>query len=124
MKKIIIMGIILFLTSGCDNNLNCKKTAKYDGVNFNIQVKGNFDGAHLNSLELNNKASLTGNYKNYDEVFNKTLEDYLNKFKGENIKSSVDNNNLEFMVKISSFDKKISYKSLKQSLEDEGYKCE
>lgn len=124
MKKFIIIGTILFLTSGCDNNLKCLKKAEYDGVDFNIKVEGQFKGGSLKSLEVNNEANLKGNYANYKEVFERTVNDYLDKFKGKNVKTTVDENDLNFKVVVSKFDKKISYSALKQSLMDDGYKCD
>lgn len=121
MKKIIILGITLFLTCGCDNNLSCEKTAKYDDMNIDINVSSEFHNGNITELEVKNNVKLKGDYKDYSEILNKTVDDYLKGLNSKNIK--VQSNGSEFTAKITSFDKKISKFSLERSLEKEGFKC-
>ena len=121
MKKIIILGITLFLTCGCDNNLSCEKTAKYDDMNIDINVSSEFHNGNITELEVKNNVKLKSDYKDYSEILNKTVDDYLKGLNNKNIK--VQSNGSEFTAKITSFDKKISKFSLEKSLEKEGFKC-
>ena len=121
MKKIIILGITLFLTCGCDSNLSCEKTAKYDDMNIDINVSSEFHNGNITELEVKNNVELKGDYKDYSEILNKTVDDYLKGLNNKNIK--VQSNGSEFTAKITSFDKKISKFSLEKSLEKEGFKC-
>lgn len=122
MKKIIILGITLFLTCGCDSNLSCEKTAKYDDMDIDINVSSEFHNGNITKLEVNNKANLKGDYENYSEVFSKTIDDYLKNLDNKNIE--VQSNGLEFTAKVTSFDKRISKFALERSLVKEGFKCE
>ena len=121
MKKIIILGITLFLTCGCDSNLSCEKTAKYDDMNIDINVSSEFHNGNITELEVKNNVKLKDDYKDYSEILNKTVDDYLKGLNNKNIK--VQSNGSEFTAKITSFDKKISKFSLERSLEKEGFKC-
>ena len=86
MKKIIILGITLFLTCGCDNNLSCEKTAKYDDMNIDINVSSEFHNGNITELEVKNNVKLKGDYKDYSEILNKTVDDYLKGLNNKNIK--------------------------------------
>lgn len=142
MKKFWIIGTVLFIT-GCGSStiktLNCSTTTEKDGMKVDINVESKWENDTLNTLKLETfyqlEKSLTVEEKNSFKIYVDSTMSSWNDMSGVKYDSSMQNSQFfmslnieaskgkkalkEFGIEVD----KVTYESLKQSLEEENYIC-
>lgn len=138
-KKIVILLIICFVTlSGCNKTLECSKKTEKNGIKSSINIKSNFRGKKVKSVNIDYEIDIDEKYNILTDLIKESYLKKFEKYKSDGVNVSVDYKDTKIIYKLDFevpkmkklksdsiylIDATSDYKNIKKSLEKEGYTC-